>query len=110
MKTSRFAKQFRQWLGSEPEKAEKSAVIVAEMSGYSISYIRWIAGLRGRKVWPGSRRFVRRMKALGCSNRPWNERKPEELARAFVTRETLYEPSDPGRLSDIIDTCIESGS
>lgn len=83
-----FQELFRSWFGSEPDVI----VQVAEQSGYSAKYVRWAAGLTGKKQWPGSRKFIRAMAALGCSNKKWRDRSPEELARAFRFRETLYDP------------------
>jgi hypothetical protein len=84
-----FQKRFRVWLGPNPETGAR---IVARRSGYSLDYVRWAAGLIGHKLWPGSRRFVRRMAALGCSDRLWRDRSPQELARAFREREVLANP------------------
>jgi hypothetical protein len=84
-----FRTRFRAWLGPD---LEAGARIAARRSGYSLKYIRWAAGLIGRKPWPGSRPFVRRMVALGCSDVPWCDRSPEELAQAFQEREVLHDP------------------
>jgi hypothetical protein len=94
MKRSGFQERFIEWLGSDPEKGAK---IVAKMSGYSLDYVRWVAGLRGNAPWPGSRRFIRKMRALGCSNRKWQDRTPAELRRAFENRETLHSPNGRGQ-------------
>ena len=61
--------RFRAWLGSDPEAG---AWIVAQLLGYSLGYVRWATSLAGQ--------------------RPWRERTPEELARAFRQREVLYDP------------------
>ena len=108
MKLSGFSERFRKWLGSDPEKGAR---IVAQLSGYSVEYVRWVAGLRGYCPWPGSRRFVRRMVKLGFGDKPWRDRSPEQLRRAFECREVLYEPAvtEAGRLSDIIDAYAEAG-
>ena len=89
MKAERFQERFRAWLGPHPESKVR---IVARLSGYSLGYVRRAAGLAGEKPWPGSRRFVRRMAALGCTDRPWRDRPPEELRRAFREREVLLDP------------------
>ena len=105
----KFQKEFKTWLGPQPEEAAR---IAAQMSGYSVAYVRWVAGLRGNSPWPGSRRFVRKMRKLGCHSCPWRNRSPEELSRAFETREILFDPTaktDAGRLSNIVDTCAEAG-
>ncbi|MBN1811792.1 MAG: hypothetical protein JXA14_08145 [Anaerolineae bacterium] len=86
--TEQFQERFRAWLGSNPEHGAR---IVAKRSGYSLDYVRWIAGLIGHKPWPGSRRFMRRMAALGCSDKPWRDRSPEEVAYALREREVLVE-------------------
>jgi hypothetical protein len=85
----RFQERFRAWLGPNP-KAKIG--IVARRSGYTVDYIRRAAGLANGKPWVGSRRFVRRMKALGYTDKLWRERSPEELARAFREREILANP------------------
>jgi hypothetical protein len=92
-----FQERFRAWLGPNPEIGAR---IVARRSGYSLDYVRWAAGLIGKKPWPGSRRFMHRMAALGCTDRPWRERPPEELARAFRDRETLFPARRRGRSRD----------
>lgn len=79
---------FRRWLGENPDQAIK---YLHEQTGYSIKYLQQVAGLVGRKPWPGSVRFIRKMTALGCSNRPWRDRTREQLAHAFATREVLIE-------------------
>ena len=84
-----FQQQFFTWLGPEPNKG---TVIVAERSGYSLDYVRWAAGLIGKQRWPGSRKFIKAMAKLGCSNKKWRDRSPEELRRALRFRETLYDP------------------
>jgi hypothetical protein len=89
----RFQERFRAWLGPNPEARIR---VVARRAGYTVEYVRRAAGLAGSKRWPGSRRFVRRMEALGCVDRPWRERSPEELARAFREREILANPSKGG--------------
>jgi hypothetical protein len=89
MNTTVFQNEFREWLGPNPYTAIDFLV---KESGYSRQYLLWAAGLWGRKPWPGSRIFVRNMRRLGCTKKPWRDRSPEELARAFATRETLYDP------------------
>jgi hypothetical protein len=84
-----FQERFRSWLDPDREAKIK---LVARESGYTVDYIRRAAGLANGKPWTGSRRFVRRMKALGYSEKPWRERSPEELARAFREREILANP------------------
>lgn len=84
-----FQELFRSWFGSDP----KVIVRVAEQSGYSAKYVRWAAGLTGKHQWPGSHKFIKAMTALGCSNKKWRDRSPEELRQAFRHREVLYEPS-----------------
>jgi hypothetical protein len=81
-----FQTRFRRWLGSEPERG---AEVVARLSGYSADYVRWAAGLIGKRKWPGSRRFVSRMEELGCTDKPWRDRSAGELRRAFEHREVL---------------------
>jgi hypothetical protein len=93
MRAERFQEQFVKWLGPDPEKGAQA---VARASGYSLDYVRWAAGLRGNTPWPGSRRFIRKMRALGCTNRKWRDRSPEQIARAFETREVLYSPNGRG--------------
>jgi hypothetical protein len=88
-RVQRFQEQFRRWLGPDPEAG---AATVAQMSGYSLDYVRWAAGLVGNGSWPGSRRFVRRMRALGCTDKPWHDRSPEQIRQALETREVLFEP------------------
>lgn len=83
-----FQEKFRRWLGPDPEKAAKA---VARLSGYSVDYVKWAAGLIGRKRWPGSDRFADAMEELGCREGPWRDRPAEELRRAFVHREVLQE-------------------
>ncbi len=85
MKQNGFQRKFRTWLGDDPETAAK---VAAEMAGYSLEYVRWAAGLRGNVPWPGSRRFERRMRALGCGKR-WRDRTQEQLAWAFRNREEM---------------------
>jgi hypothetical protein len=80
-----FQERFRAWLGSDPERGIK---VLARKSGYSEKYIAWAAGLIGRKPWPGSRRFVRKMQRLGCGV-PWRDRPAEQIALAFEQREEL---------------------
>jgi hypothetical protein len=89
-----YQRQFREMLGSEPQKAIEN---LARVSGYSTDYLAWAAGLVGRRSWPGSRRFVRRMRELGFDLRPWRDRTPEQIARAFETREVLYSPNGKGQ-------------
>lgn len=84
-----FTVRFRKWLGHDPYKA---AAIVAEMSGYTVDYVRWAAGLIGKRKWPGSRKFIRAMTTLGCTNKKWRDRTPEQLALAFKHREVLHDP------------------
>ncbi len=95
MQVERFQEQFVKWLGSDPEKGAQA---VARASGYSLDYVRWVARLRGVTPWPGSRRFIRRMRRLGCTNRKWRDRTPEQLRQAFENRETLFEPNGRGRV------------
>jgi hypothetical protein len=83
-----FQERFRAWLGPNPEA---KARIMARLSGYSLGYVRRAAGLTCEQPWPGSRRFVCRMAALGCTDRPWRDRPPEELRRAFREREVLVD-------------------
>ena len=85
----RFQRRFRAWLGPNPEVKVQ---IVAQRLGYSVRYVRWAAGLSGGKLWPGSQRFVQQVTALGCTDTPWRDRPPEELARAFREREVLIDP------------------
>ena len=84
-----FQELFRSWFGSDPDVI----VRVAEQSGYSAKYVRWTAGLTGKHQWPGSRKFIKAMAKLGCSNKPWRDRSPEEIRRAFQHREVLYDPA-----------------
>lgn len=84
-----FSVRFRAWLGPNPHSA---AAVAAELSGYSVSYVRWAAGLIGKKKWIRSRKFIRAMTALGCTNKKWRDRTPEQLALAFKYREVLYDP------------------
>lgn len=84
-----FQERFRTWLSPAPEVKIR---IIARRSGYTIAYIRRAAGLASGKPWAGSRRFVRRMEALGFTDKPWRERSSEELARAFREREILANP------------------
>ena len=84
-----FQGQFRSWMGPDPYGA---AVVVAQRSGYTVDYVRWAAGLIGKRQWPGSRKFVRAMADLGCTTKPWRDRSPEELARALRHREVLHDP------------------
>jgi hypothetical protein len=86
MRAERFQEQFVKWLGPDPEKGAQA---VARASGYSLDYVRWVARLRGNKPWPGSVRFVRKMRALGCTSKPWRDRSPDQLRRAFENREIL---------------------
>lgn len=81
----RFQERFRIWLGPD---LERGIEVLAQTSGYSEKYITWAAGLIGRKPWPGSRRFMRKMQKLGCGV-PWRDRTPEQIAVAFEQREVL---------------------
>ena len=85
-----FQQRFRDWLGPEPEEAVR---VVAHLSGYSLDYVRWAAGLIGKKPWPGSGPFVDKMAELGCTAKPWRDRSPEELLRAFRSREAMQAES-----------------
>ena len=87
----KFQERFRAWLGPKPKKA---VGVLAKRTGYSRKYLLWAAGLIGSKPWPGSRRFIRKMQAPGCSTKPWRDRSAEELRRAFETREVVYEPGE----------------
>jgi len=87
----KFQRQFRAWLGDHPQEAVD---FISRQTGYSRDYIRWAAGLIGKKPWPGSETFRKKMVALGCTNRRWQCRTPEQIARAFRTRVVLYEPGD----------------
>ena len=89
-KIAAFQEQFRTWMGPDPHGM---AVVVAERSGYTLNYVQWAAGLIGNVPWPGSRKFIKAMAKLGCSNKPWRDRSPEEIRRAFQHREVLYDPS-----------------
>jgi hypothetical protein len=89
-----YQRKFREALGQEPEKAIET---LAELPGYSRPYLKWAAGLIGRRSWPGSKRFVKRMRALGFDLRPWRDRTPEQLRQAFENREILFEPNGRGR-------------
>ena len=84
-----FQARFRSWLGPDPHSG---AVVAAELSGYSVSYVRWAAGLIGKKKWVRSRKFIKAMTALGCTNKRWRDRSPEQLRQAFKYREVLYDP------------------
>jgi hypothetical protein len=88
-----FQEVFRAWLRSDPEVGAR---VAAWLLGYSLGYVRWVAGLAGQRPWPGSVRFVEQMEPLGCTNRLWRERTPEELAWAFRQREVLYDPRQTG--------------
>lgn len=81
-----FQEEFKRWLGPEPEQAAEA---VAHLSGYSLDYVRWVAGLIGKKAWPGSDRFAEKMEELGFTDRPWRDRSRDELRHAFVHREVL---------------------
>jgi len=81
-----FQNRFREWLGPDPENAVR---VVAKKTGYSVDYLRWVAGLIGNKPWPGSYRLVRTIERLGCTDRPWRDRPPSELRYAFENREEL---------------------
>jgi hypothetical protein len=86
--TGSFQKRFKEWLGPDPMAAIAHLV---DLTGYSERYLMQVAGMIGKKPWPGSRRFIRMMQALGCNDKPWRQRPPEQLAWAFATREE-FEP------------------
>lgn len=87
-----FQRRFRAWLGADPEAEARR---VAQQSGYSVDYVRWAAGLIGKKPWPGSEPFIHKMEELGCTDLPWHEQPAEALALAFRERVVLYGP-EPG--------------
>ena len=81
-----FQKRFRDWLGPDPKSTIER---LSNETGYSEKYLLWAAGLIGKKPWPGSRRFMRRMEKLGCTDKPWRDRSPEAIRRALASREEL---------------------
>ena len=88
MQIQEFQRLFREWLGPDPEEGARQ---IAALTGYSIQYVRWVAGLVGQPgSWPGSKRFMRKMRRLGCG-KPWREQTPEVIRWAFQHREVLLE-------------------